>query len=98
MAAGLSGGQGGGSQGSGGQGDDPFAQVEKLHKLLTIGAISQEEFDTKKAELLSRIRRSEERRVGKECVSPCRSRWAPESKKHKTTKTARLSRQIQAHK
>src|SRR3546814_3452136 len=22
--------------------------------------------------------RSEERRVGKECVSPCRSRWAPE--------------------
>src|SRR3546814_21095351 len=23
-------------------------------------------------------RRSEERRVGKECVSPCRSRWAPE--------------------
>lgn len=54
MAAGLAGGgQGGG--GSGG-GDDPFEQVEKLHKLLTIGAISQEEFDTKKAELLSRIR------------------------------------------
>src|SRR3546814_1756266 len=24
------------------------------------------------------IRRSEERRVGKECVSPCRSRWSPE--------------------
>src|SRR3546814_6554058 len=23
------------------------------------------------------IRRSEERRVGKECVSPCRSRWSP---------------------
>src|SRR3546814_11903864 len=23
------------------------------------------------------IERSEERRVGKECVSPCRSRWAP---------------------
>jgi len=36
--------------------DDPFAQVEKLHKLLTIGAISQEEFDSKKAELLGRIR------------------------------------------
>jgi membrane protease subunit (stomatin/prohibitin family) len=36
--------------------EDPFAQVEKLHKLLTIGAISQEEFDAKKAELLSRIR------------------------------------------
>src|SRR3546814_12277667 len=24
-----------------------------------------------------RIARSEERRVGKECVSPCRSRWSP---------------------
>lgn len=35
---------------------DPFEQVEKLHKLMTIGAISQEEFDTKKAELLSRVR------------------------------------------
>src|SRR3546814_13426234 len=23
------------------------------------------------------MQRSEERRVGKECVSPCRSRWAP---------------------
>lgn len=52
MAAGLGGGQRSGDA----QADDPFAQVEKLHKLLTIGAISQEEFDTKKAELLSRIR------------------------------------------
>src|SRR3546814_10942465 len=25
----------------------------------------------------ARIRRSEERRVGKECVSTCRSRWSP---------------------
>src|SRR3546814_15350193 len=30
--------------------------------------------------------RSEERRVGKECVSPCRSRWSPyHSKKKKLT-------------
>src|SRR3546814_16111330 len=29
--------------------------------------------------------RSEERRVGKECVSPCRSRWAPYPEKKKTT-------------
>jgi membrane protease subunit (stomatin/prohibitin family) len=36
--------------------EDPFALVERLHKLLTIGAISQEEFDTKKAEILARIR------------------------------------------
>src|SRR3546814_11522842 len=32
------------------------------------------------------IRRSEERRVGKECVSTCRSRWSPShSKKHTHT-------------
>src|SRR3546814_16118364 len=30
--------------------------------------------------------RSEERRVGKECVSTCRSRWAPYRKKKKKTK------------
>src|SRR3546814_11625384 len=28
--------------------------------------------------------RSEERRVGKECVSPCRSRWSPYHEKKKT--------------
>src|SRR3546814_15180738 len=32
-----------------------------------------------------RPRRSEERRVGKECVSPCRSRWSPLHSKQKTT-------------
>src|SRR3546814_10932534 len=32
-----------------------------------------------------RARSSEERRVGKECVSPCRSRWSPSNyKKHYT--------------
>src|SRR3546814_14233172 len=30
--------------------------------------------------------RSEERRVGKECVSTCRSRWSPCHKKKKKTK------------
>jgi len=53
MAAGLSG--GGGSAASG-QAEDPFAMIERLHKLVTIGAISQEEFDSKKAELLGRVR------------------------------------------
>ena len=53
MAAGLSGGSGGGG---GAAAEDPFALVERLHKLLTLGAISQEEYDTKKAELLGRIR------------------------------------------
>lgn len=35
--------------------EDPFALIEKLHKLLVAGAISQEEFDSKKAALLARI-------------------------------------------
>ena len=26
---------------------------------------------------LKRVTRSEERRVGKECIPPCRSRWSP---------------------
>src|SRR3546814_14467725 len=30
--------------------------------------------------------RSEERRVGKECVSTCRSRWSPYHEKNKKTK------------
>jgi membrane protease subunit (stomatin/prohibitin family) len=36
--------------------EDPFALLEKLHKLLTMGAISQEEFDAKKAEILARVK------------------------------------------
>ncbi|MCJ2184202.1 SPFH domain-containing protein [Novosphingobium sp. 1949] len=36
--------------------EDPIATIEKLHKLVTLGALSQEEFDAKKAELLARIR------------------------------------------
>src|SRR3546814_17049746 len=34
--------------------------------------------------LQPRFARSDERRVGKECVSPCRSRWSPSHKKKKT--------------
>src|SRR3546814_14232172 len=33
------------------------------------------------------LTRSEERRVGKECVSTCRSRWSPYHYKKKTKKT-----------
>lgn len=36
-------------------GEDPFALIEKLHRLLQAGAISQEEFDAKKAVLLAKI-------------------------------------------
>ena len=45
-----------GGGGGAAAGEDAFAQIEKLHKLMTLGAISQAEFDAKKAELLSRIR------------------------------------------
>lgn len=37
-------------------GEDAFAQIEKLHKLLEMGALTQAEFDAKKTELMSRIR------------------------------------------
>jgi membrane protease subunit (stomatin/prohibitin family) len=53
MAAGMTGAPAGAAPGGG---EDAFAQIEKLHKLLTIGAISQAEFDAKKAELMGRIR------------------------------------------
>src|SRR3546814_19865033 len=36
------------------------------------------------AQQVSSGERSEERRVGKECVSPCRSRWSPEHYKKKS--------------
>jgi len=36
--------------------DAAFEQIEKLHKLLGMGAITQEEFDAKKSELLGQIR------------------------------------------
>src|SRR3546814_12869267 len=34
----------------------------------------------------ARVYRSEERRVGKECVSTCRSRWSPSHSKNKKSK------------
>src|SRR3546814_3604541 len=34
-------------------------------------------FGVRNDEVPNKIYRSEERRVGKECVSPCRSRWSP---------------------
>jgi membrane protease subunit (stomatin/prohibitin family) len=35
--------------------EDPFALIEKLHKLVTMGALTQAEFDAKKAEILARV-------------------------------------------
>src|SRR3546814_12843165 len=46
-------------------------------------------FDT--IELSEQFQRSEERRVGKECVSTCRSRWSPYHKKKKHSTRQRHS-------
>jgi membrane protease subunit (stomatin/prohibitin family) len=45
-----------GSAVAGAAAEDPIALLERLHGLVTKGIISQAEFDTKKAELLSKIR------------------------------------------
>src|SRR3546814_17717609 len=43
--------------------------------------------------LLRALFRSDERRVGKECVSTCRSRWSPDNyKKNKKNTTAMIQR------
>src|SRR3546814_10375663 len=50
----------------------PYISQKKFwRKLMTPSKINQNELD----ELMDK--RSEERRVGKECVSTCRSRWSP---------------------
>ena len=56
-AAGLAVGQAmaAGTGAGGAPAEDPFALIEKLHRLLQAGAISQAEFDTKKAALLAKI-------------------------------------------
>src|SRR3546814_14677867 len=43
--------------------------------------------DWKRIVAIAEDRRSEERRVGKECVSTCRSRWAPSHYKNKHLNT-----------
>jgi membrane protease subunit (stomatin/prohibitin family) len=54
-AAGLAIGQSMANAGSHSGGEDPFAVIEKLHRLLQAGALTQEEFDAKKAALLAKI-------------------------------------------
>jgi hypothetical protein len=60
----LAGGASGGTSGGGGasacvhavqQQVDPFAKIKQLKELLDIGAISPQEFDAKKAELMKMI-------------------------------------------
>src|SRR3546814_18884262 len=45
--------------------------------LVTLGDLEHRRRYLNAAATLDRLLRSEERRVGKECVSTCRSRWSP---------------------
>src|SRR3546814_11475899 len=49
-----------------------------------------------KGDYVKRDMRSEERRVGKECVSTCRSRWAPSDSKKKNKRSVEQSKKQQA--
>src|SRR3546814_11029514 len=52
---------------------------------LTPEAVFRRKLPTASSIPFSPPNRSEERRVGKECVSTCRSRWSPYHKKKKET-------------
>src|SRR3546814_12904993 len=47
-----------------------------------------------KTAVLAENRRSEGRRVGKECFSPCRSRWSPYQQKQTTSLQSPLYHQV----
>src|SRR3546814_12414495 len=49
----------------------------------TLALVSLADVDARLARSRHNVERSEERRVGKECVSTCRFRWAPDHYKHK---------------
>src|SRR3546814_14271038 len=67
---------------------------EGIDRIALCGAVDR--YDRDRAILRNndahRARRSEERRVGKECVSTCRSRWSPYQKKKKAPKHKSLTR------
>src|SRR3546814_4151239 len=56
----------------------PAANLNSLHhaRNLSLPQISQRRLAGRRMKSLLHRRRSEERRVGKECVSTCRSRWS----------------------
>src|SRR3546814_17637155 len=62
-----------------------FGRIDRLQRVLVLELRRQQR---EKAAEVARpprlgLRRSEERRVGQECVSTCRSRWSPCPDKHK---------------
>src|SRR3546814_15335529 len=66
--------------------ESALAKLDKYHLLILddLAYVSKDQAETPVLfELISARyeRRSEERRVGKECVSTCRSRWSPDHQK-----------------
>src|SRR3546814_7738756 len=55
------------------QGDEPLA----AKVIYQNQAVDMTRATTSKPDMVGNTFRSEERRVGKECVRPCRSRWSP---------------------
>src|SRR3546814_18845281 len=66
---------------SGVAGSHPALRDTELHAWGCDGKPVPAEHGTEIASLLGAAPRSEERRVGKECVSTCKSRWSPVDKK-----------------
>ena len=52
-------------------------QFQKIYTSPYKRAVKTAEIIAQKQQAVVQIDRSEERRVGKECVSTCRSRWSP---------------------
>src|SRR3546814_14028169 len=65
---------------------DRSVDILDLPGAYSLRARSPDEAVTRAVVLVRSSTRSEERRVGKECVSTCRSRWSPYHKKKKRDK------------
>src|SRR3546814_13693439 len=68
---------------------EDFKKTEAEMNAMLADAEKPEGFQPPAAEAPAAEIRSEERRVGKECVSPSRSRWSPDHEKKNTEKHAK---------
>src|SRR3546814_3945391 len=55
----------------------PLFVIDEADCFSFVNQAAEQFFDSSTSNLAGRPLRSEERRVGKECVSTCRSRWSP---------------------
>src|SRR3546814_12682176 len=68
-----------------------IAQTRRHAAVLALLGVSKLVLAVNKIDLVENPESSEERRVGKVCVSTCRSRWAPSYKKQNTLLTLQPS-------